>query len=127
MNGHWKLIYGAYPVYFISSFLQNDKVACEAGRFTGDVDEFIDTEVYDFFQCFRVNTVARRIKDDEVRLFFDFIDDFENIACDKLTVFQSVEGCVLLCCLDCLFYDFYADYFLGNGCQHLGNRSRSAV
>ena len=45
-----------------------------------------------FSKGFRDDTFARRVEDDEVRLFFNLLKHFEDVAGKKSTVCDAVGG-----------------------------------
>ena len=127
MHGRREEIDQAASSHLISCFLQYHKITHEAGWLTADIDHLVDTEVDDFFQCFRIDSISRRIQHDDVRFFCEVIHNLQYVAGDEFTIVQFVVHGVFLGSLYGFFDNFDADNFSGDGCHHLGDGAGAGV
>ena len=68
-----------------------------------------------------------RIQNDHIRFLRQIIQDFKDIPCNKFTITQVIQCCILLCSFYCLFHNFHTYHFVRYGGCKLGDRSGSAV
>ena len=68
------------------------QVAGEGGGLAADVYDLVNAVADDFRQCLGMDSIAGRIENDEVRLFFDVVQYLQDITGEEAAVFQSVSG-----------------------------------
>lgn len=108
-----KLIHADAPDRTVAGCDEGGQISGKTAGLTGNIEDIFHTIGQDPGQGFGMYPVPRGIQNDGIRLLLDGIKDFKNISCKEGTVGQSVSGGIDLCCLHCLFYDLYADYFPG--------------
>ena len=70
-----ELVYTTGFLKTVACLKKGFEVSGEAGSFAGDVDDAVYTVGKDLRQCFRVDSVARRVKNDHVRFLGQVIED----------------------------------------------------
>ncbi|CCX65753.1 unknown [Firmicutes bacterium CAG:791] len=74
-----------------------------------------------------MDTVSWRIQNNEIRLFFNGINDLQDISRDKFAVGSLIADGVFLCGFYGFFHNFNTDHLGSYRCNQLRDRSRSAV
>ena len=74
-----------------------------------------------------MDAVARRVEDDEIRFLRNLVEHFEDIACEKTAVGQSVAHSIFTGCYDRLLYDLHADHFFCYRRKELRDRTGAGI
>lgn len=100
MNSPRELIHSAGLSHIIPILLQRHQIPCKRSRFAANVHKFIHSIVDDLRKSLWIDSIPWRIKDYEVRLFFDLIYDLKDIPCDELAVIKTIEFSIYTSCLN---------------------------
>ena len=126
-HGFAELVYTTGFLKSVACLKKGFEVSGEAGSFAGDVDDAVYTVGKDLRQCFRVDSVARRVKNDHIRFLGQVIEDLKNVTGDKSAVIKTVEFRILSRCFHGILHDLNTDHFFCHWREELGNRACSAV
>ena len=83
----------------VTGLRKGRNIPCKTSGFTGYVKDLFHAVSQDLGKRFRVYAVPRRIENDQVRLFFDLIEDLKYISGYKLAVTNSISFRILRGCL----------------------------
>ena len=125
MNGLTELIDCRHLLHPVSRHLHHLKIPCKTGHLAGNINDPVHSILKNFRQCFRMDTISRRIKDDHIRLLLDLVQHLKYIACYEFTIRKSIAESIFFCSFYCLLDDLHTNHFLCNRSQHLTDRSGS--
>ena len=120
-------IHAAHLIHLISCCLDRFQIPRKAGWFAGHINHVADAKIQNLSDRLRMDSVARRIQNDQIRLFFQLVHHLEDIPRQKFAVANSVARRILTGCLDCFPDNLHADYFLRHRCEDLRDRAGAAV
>ena len=90
-HGFAELVHATGFFKAISSLKKCLQITCKAGCFTGDIHNTIYPIGKDLRQCFRMDSIARWIQDDHIRLLSQIIQNLQDVTGNEFTVIQSVQ------------------------------------
>ena len=127
MDSSREEVYGAASLYPVPCCLQRRQIILQTGRLAGYVYDRIHTKPQDLRHRLRMDPLTGRVQNDHIRLLFQFIDYFQDIAADEVTVRKVVPLRIADRSLHCFRYDLHACHVLCHRRQDLGDGPGSAV
>ncbi len=59
-----------------------------------------------------MDSISWWIQNDHIRFLRQIIQDFKDISCNKFTITQVIQCCILFRSFYCLFYNFHTYHFV---------------
>ena len=110
-HGFAELVYTTGFLKTVACLKKGFEVSGEAGSFAGDVDDAVYAVGKDLRQYFRMDSVARRVKNDHIRFLGQVIEDLKNVTGDESAVIKAVEFRILSRCFHGILHDLNTDHF----------------
>ena len=117
----------AAPLHPVPCRLNRCQIILQTGRFAGNVYDRIHAEPQDLRHRLRMDPLTGRVQNDHIRLLFQFIDYFQDIAADEVTVRKVVPLSIADRSLHSLRHNLNTCHVLCHRRQDLGDRPGSAV
>ena len=119
---HAACLHKLIPTAF--KYLHVTRKACRLARY---INYRIDAEIDNRADCFRMDSITRRIEYDYIGLVREISDNLKNITRYEFTVVKTVKMCILARSHNGLLYDFNTHNLGSARRHHLRNRTGAAV
>ena len=86
-------IHAAHLIHLISCRLDRFQIPRKAGWFAGHINHVADAKIQNLSDRLRMDSVARRIQNDQIRLFFQLLSSYSYLkkVCDLFLIYYINE------------------------------------
>ena len=128
MRGHREHVTGLDLFDAVSRFDKGRQITDEGGRLAGHVDELLRGKLQQLGKRFGMDSVTRRIENDQVRAPFQLLHFLQHVTRDEGAVIEMIQRGILSCRVDRFGDDLDpADFFRAGRGHDLCDRAGSAV